>query len=65
MTSLASRAPTSPPETGASSACRPLVAAASEILRASEAQGFAPPRHRVSLPKSRLLSLVLRQGLFG
>ena len=37
----------------------------SEILRASEAQGFAPPRHRVSLPKSRLLSLVLRQGLFG
>ena len=37
----------------------------SEILRASEAQGFAPPRHRVSLPKSKLLSLVLRQGLFG
>jgi presqualene diphosphate synthase len=37
----------------------------SEILRASEAQGFAPPRHRVSLPKSRLLSLVLRQGLFS
>jgi squalene synthase HpnD len=37
----------------------------SEILRATEAQGFAPPRHRVSLPKSRLLSLVLRQGLFS
>ena len=37
----------------------------SEILSASEAQGFAAPRHRVSLPKSRLLSLVLRQGLFG
>jgi len=37
----------------------------SEILRASEAQGFAPPRHRVSLPKSRLVSLVLRQGLFS
>jgi phytoene synthase len=37
----------------------------SEILKASEAQGFAPPRHRVSLPKSRLLSLVLRQGIFG
>jgi squalene synthase HpnD len=37
----------------------------SEILRASEAQGFAPPRHRVSLPRSRLLSLVLRQGLFS
>jgi squalene synthase HpnD len=37
----------------------------SEILRASEAQGFAPPRRRVSLPKPRLLSLVLRQGLFS
>ena len=37
----------------------------SEILRASEAQGFAPPRRRVSLPKWRLLSLVLRQGLFS
>lgn len=37
----------------------------SEILRASEAQGFAPPRRRISLPKSRLLSLVLRQGLFS
>jgi phytoene synthase len=37
----------------------------SEILSASEAQGFAPPRRRVSLPKSRLVSLVLRQGLFS
>ena len=37
----------------------------SEILRASEAQGFAPPRHRVSLPKGKLLSLVLRNGLFS
>lgn len=37
----------------------------SEILRLSEAQGFAPPRHRVSLPKGKLLSLVLRQGLFS
>jgi squalene synthase HpnD len=37
----------------------------SEVLRASEAAGFAPPRHRVSLPRSRLLSLVLRQGLFS
>jgi phytoene synthase len=37
----------------------------SEILRASEAQGFAPPRLRVSLPRSRLLSLVVRQGLFS
>jgi phytoene synthase len=37
----------------------------SEILSASEAQGFAPPRRRVSLPRSRLVSLVLRQGLFS
>jgi phytoene synthase len=37
----------------------------SEILTASEAAGFAPPRHRVSLPRARLLSLVLRQGLFS
>jgi len=36
-----------------------------EILRQSEARGFAPPRQRVSLPKSKLLSLVLRQGLFS
>jgi phytoene synthase len=37
----------------------------SEILAATEAKGFSPPRRRVSLPKKRLLSLVLRQGLFG
>lgn len=37
----------------------------SEILSASEAQGFAAPRRRVSLPKTKLLSLVLRQGLFS
>ena len=37
----------------------------SQILAASEAQGFAAPRRRVSLPKSQLLSLVLRQGIFG
>jgi squalene synthase HpnD len=37
----------------------------SEILRASEAQGFVPPRHRVSLAKGKLLALVLRQGLFS
>jgi phytoene synthase len=37
----------------------------SEILSASEAQGFAAPRKRVSLPRSRLLALVLKQGLFG
>jgi len=36
-----------------------------EILRQSEARSFAPPRQRVSLPKSKLLSLVLRQGLFS
>ena len=32
----------------------------SEILSATEAAGFAPPRHRVSLGKGKLLSLVLR-----
>ncbi len=37
----------------------------SEILTATEAQGFAAPRRRVSLPKGKLLSLVLRQGLFS
>jgi squalene synthase HpnD len=37
----------------------------SEILRANEAQGFAPPRLRVSLSKSKVLSLVIRQGLFS
>ena len=31
----------------------------SEILRATEAAGFAPPRHRISLSKSKLLLLVL------
>ena len=44
---------------------RLMAAVYSQILSASEAQGFAPPRHRVSLPKSRLLSLVLKQGIFG
>ncbi|MBN9588988.1 MAG: presqualene diphosphate synthase HpnD [Alphaproteobacteria bacterium] len=37
----------------------------SEILTASEAAGFAPPRRRASLPKSRLLMLAVRQGIFG
>jgi phytoene synthase len=37
----------------------------SEILAASEAAGFAPPRRRVSLPRSRLLMLALRQGILG
>jgi phytoene synthase len=36
----------------------------SEILRVSEAAGFAPPRKRVSLPRRKLLALILRQG-FG
>jgi len=36
-----------------------------EILRAMEAQGWAPPRKRVSLPKSRLAMIVLKHGLFG
>lgn len=36
----------------------------SEILKATEALGFAPPRRRVSLPRRKLLALVLRQG-FG
>ena len=35
-----------------------------EILKASEAAGFLPPRRRVSLSKSRLFSLVLRAS-FG
>jgi hypothetical protein len=32
----------------------------SEILRATEAMGFKPPRKRVSIGKGRLLALVLR-----
>jgi phytoene synthase len=35
------------------------------ILSAMEAQGWNPPRTRVSLPKSQLAMLVLRNGLFG
>jgi phytoene synthase len=35
-----------------------------EILKATEAQGFAPPRKRVSLSRGKLLSLLLRVG-FG
>jgi hypothetical protein len=42
----------------------------SEILSATEAQGFAPPRRRVSLPKSRLVAgaaarIVFMTGLLG
>jgi len=36
-----------------------------EILRRMEAAGWAPPRHRVSLPKSRLAMILLRHGLGG
>lgn len=35
------------------------------ILTAMEAQGWDAPRTRVSLPKSQLAMLVLRNGLFG
>ncbi len=35
-----------------------------EILRATEAAGFAPPRQRVSLSRGKMLSLLLRAG-FG
>ncbi len=35
------------------------------ILSAMEAQGWDAPRMRVSLPKSQLAMLVLRNGLFG
>ena len=35
----------------------------SEILKRTEAAGWAPPRTRVSLPKSQLLYIVLRYGL--
>jgi presqualene diphosphate synthase len=36
-----------------------------EILRQTEAVGWAPPRKRVSLSKGKLLAIVLRHGLFG
>ncbi|HZZ87978.1 MAG TPA: presqualene diphosphate synthase HpnD [Caulobacteraceae bacterium] len=35
----------------------------SEILQAMELEGWAPPRRRISLPKIRLLWIVLRHGL--
>ena len=34
-----------------------------EILRVTEAAGFAPPRHRVSLSRGKLLSLLITAGL--
>jgi phytoene synthase len=36
-----------------------------EILRRMEAAGWAPPRHRVSLSKSRLAMILIRHGLGG
>jgi phytoene synthase len=36
----------------------------SEILKATEAQGFIPPRKRVSLSRGKLAALLLRVG-FG
>jgi phytoene synthase len=35
------------------------------ILSAMEVQGWAPPRKRVSLPKTQLAAIVLRVGLLG
>jgi phytoene synthase len=35
----------------------------SELLRATEVEGWSPPRRRISLPKTRLLWIVLRHGL--
>lgn len=35
----------------------------SEILRKTEAVGWAPPRRRVSLPTAQLLFIVLKNGL--
>ena len=36
-----------------------------EILRETEKVGWAPPRHRISLSKARLLRIVAANGLFG
>jgi phytoene synthase len=36
-----------------------------EILRRMEAAGWSPPRHRVSLSKSRLAMILVRHGLGG
>ena len=36
-----------------------------EILRQTEAVGWAPPRRRVSLSRAKLLSIVLKHGLIG
>ena len=44
---------------------RLMSAAYSSILREMEIAGWAPPRNRVRLPKSRMLWLFLRHGLAG
>jgi len=44
---------------------RLMSAAYSSILREMETAGWAPPRNRVRLPKSRMLWLFLRHGLAG
>jgi len=44
---------------------RLMAAVYSEILREMEKQGWAPPRHRVRLSKSRLAGIVLAHGLIG
>jgi len=36
-----------------------------EILRETEKVGWAPPRHRISLSKPKLLAIVAAHGLFG
>jgi presqualene diphosphate synthase len=42
-----------------------MAAVYSQILREMEKQGWAPPRHRVSLSKPRLAAIVLSHGLIG
>jgi len=42
-----------------------MSAAYSSILRAMEKEGWAPPRRRVRLPKSRMIWLFVRYGLAG
>jgi phytoene synthase len=50
---------------GRSGTPRLMGAVYEEILRQTEAVGWAPPRTRVSLSKPKLLAIVLRHGLFG
>jgi phytoene synthase len=42
-----------------------MVAVYGRILEAMEAEGWAPPRRRVSLSRPRLLWLALTIGVFG